>query len=117
MYPMIHPIHRPLAVLLLLSGLFTGIASAAVLPPAHSPVPKTAVQAVQGAPVQRRRRPIPQFTTHFTQTHPASLHPTLRWKPILGTVYYRVQVWLPSRKSGAMYPAAAYPSPKGPGAM
>ncbi|WP_370821765.1 SGNH/GDSL hydrolase family protein [Acidaminococcus massiliensis] len=96
MYPMIHPIHRILAVLLLASGLFTGTASAAsVLPPAHSPAPKAAAQAVQAASVQRRR-PIPQFTTHFTQAHPASLHPTLRWKPILGTVYYRVQVWLPN---------------------
>lgn len=92
MFPIIPPLYRSLAVLLLGAGLCTGTAWAApMLPPAHRPAVRSSVRK---APVLRRK-PIPQFTTHFTQDRPASLHPTLRWKPILGTVYYRIQVWLP----------------------
>lgn len=67
--------------------------------PALPPVQKPGSAAAKPVSPVLRRQPVPQFTTHYTAAHPASLHPTLRWKPILGTVYYNVKVQLPNGSS------------------
>lgn len=91
MHTFSHTLCRAVLLGCLGAGFLTLPARAAALPPVRKPVAaaKTAVPVL-------RRQPVPQFTTHYTAAHPASLHPTLRWKPILGTVYYNVSVTLPN---------------------
>ena len=62
---------------------------------ATAPAARTPNHAKPGSPILRRQ-PVPVFTTHYTKARPASLTSTLRWKPILGTVYYNVKVTLPN---------------------
>lgn len=103
-------ISRTLRLSLLLALAGSSFAWAAAPLPAARPVPavtagtpapaptataaKTPNNAKTASPILRRQ-PVPVFTTHYTKSNPASLTSTLRWKPVLGTVYYNVNVTLP----------------------
>lgn len=71
------------------------VSEAGTIPVAASPAMKTSNNGQTKSPILRRQ-PVPQFTTHYTRSHPATCTSTLRWKPILGTVYYNVTVTLPN---------------------
>lgn len=58
--------------------------------PAKKSVPRPGI-----IPPIRRRLPTPLITSQFTPQQPASLTPMLRWRKILGVVYYLVDVVLP----------------------
>ncbi|MGM9517844.1 MAG: SGNH/GDSL hydrolase family protein [Acidaminococcus sp.] len=103
---------RTLRLSLLLALAGSSFAWAAAPLPAARPIPavttgtpaatataaKTPNNAKTASPILRRQ-PVPVFTTHYTREKPASLTSTLRWKPVLGTVYYNVKVTLPNGTS------------------
>lgn len=87
-------------LVLTLAGLWT--APGVLAAPSSLPLPRPVSAAPQKAPVPAPakvpplQQPVPQFVTHYTRSNPAACTSTLRWKPILGTVYYNVKVTLPS---------------------
>ena len=110
-----------ISILWALAGFCTPVSAAArpSLPPA--PVPKAVVSQAGAAklyspvtvkpaarttaaqktvprrpPVQPGvRRPVPALLSRYTRQNPASLTPTLRWRKLLGAVYYLAKFYLP----------------------
>lgn len=88
-------------LVLTMTGLWT--APGALAAPASLPLPlpvsadqkKVPVSAPAKVPLHHQQ-PVPQIVTHYTRSNPATRTSTLRWKPILGTVYYNVKVTLPN---------------------